>query len=98
MVVVAAAVVVQSPYVMAQKRLGENHMHTWDIHTQSRDTTLGGTWALCQCCQLLLASSALTSLVEHQEKHVACRKLTDEVLAWHGYLSGVRKKAASREQ
>jgi len=28
------------------------------------------------------ASSALTLLVGHQEEHPACKKLSDEVLAW----------------
>jgi len=31
---------------------------------------------------LLVAFSALTLLVGHQEEHPACKKLSDEVLAW----------------
>jgi len=30
----------------------------------------------------LFAFGALTLLVEHQEEHPACKKLSDEVLAW----------------
>jgi len=30
----------------------------------------------------LIAFSALTLLVEHQEGHPPCKKLSDEVLAW----------------
>jgi len=30
----------------------------------------------------LFAFSALTLLVEHQEEHPACKKLSDEMLAW----------------
>jgi len=29
-----------------------------------------------------IAFSTLTLMVEHQEEHLACKKLSDEVLAW----------------
>jgi len=36
------------------------------------------------------AFSALTLLVGHQEKHPACKKLSDEVLAWLSVWSEVQ--------
>jgi len=38
----------------------------------------------------ILAFSALTLLVESQEEHPACKKLTDEVLAWLSVWSMVQ--------
>jgi len=34
------------------------------------------------CRVPLIAFSALTLLIGHQEEHPACKKLSDEVLAW----------------
>jgi len=36
------------------------------------------------------AFSALTLLVEHQEEHQACKKLSDEVLTWLSVWSEVQ--------
>jgi len=36
------------------------------------------------------AFSALTLLVEHQEEHPACKKLSDEVLVWLSVWSEVQ--------
>jgi len=36
--------------------------------------------------------NAFTLLVGHQEEHPACKKLSDEVLPSHGYVSGARCK------
>ena len=44
-------------------------------------------WHFC-FCWFFCKYYALTLLVECQDKHQACKKLSDEVLA--GYLSGVR--------
>jgi len=37
---------------------------------------------LCASFTSVTAFGALTLLVEYQEKHLACKKLSDEVLAW----------------
>jgi len=44
----------------------------------------GGNMALCQITMTTCyyRFSALTLLVEHQEEHPACKKSSDEVLAW----------------
>jgi len=39
------------------------------------------------CC---FAVSALTLLIGHQEEHSACKKLSDEVLAWLSVWSNVQ--------
>ena len=46
---------------------------------------------LSACSSLLMAFSALTLLVEWQEGHPACKKLSGGVLAW---LSGSRCRLA----
>jgi len=38
----------------------------------------------------ILAFSALTLLVGHQEEHLSCKKLSDEVLAWLSVWSEVQ--------
>jgi len=38
----------------------------------------------------IIALSALMLLVGHQEEHPACKKLTDEVLAWLSVCSEVQ--------
>jgi len=43
-----------------------------------------------QCCILQTAFSALTLLVGQQEGHPACKKLSDEVLAWLSVWSEVQ--------
>jgi len=40
----------------------------------------------------IFAFSALTLLVGRQDEHLACRKLSDEVLCWRGYLPRTRCK------
>ena len=52
--------------------------------------------SLFWCCTLLLhfAFSALMLLVGQQEEHPDCKKLSGEVLAWCGNLSGARCRLA----
>jgi len=47
---------------------------------------------LCEIFQntISVAFSALTLLVEHEEEHLACKKLSDEVLAWLSVWSEVQ--------
>jgi len=50
-----------------------------------RQRLLNGCVCVCACVcvvQCLLAFSALTQLVRHQEEHWACKKLSDDVLLW----------------
>jgi len=42
-----------------------------------------------QCLFIWIVFSALTLLVGHQEEHLACKKLSDEVLAWLSVWSEV---------
>jgi len=59
------------------------------------------TTCLCSYCTTSLiqtlynsyiqfAFSALTLLVKHQEEHLACKKLSDEVMAWLSVWSEVQ--------
>jgi len=57
------------------------------LATKSRDKIAGVTWHLQLICHLALnfsyfAFNALTLLVGRQEEHLACKRLSDEVLAW----------------
>jgi len=39
-------------------------------------------WLVILCLSFAIAFGALTLLVWHQDKHPACKNLSDEVLAW----------------
>jgi len=49
-----------------------------------------------KCCysrqNLVLPSLLLTLLIGHQEEHLACKKLNDEVLAWLSVWSKVQTR------
>jgi len=57
----------------------------------------GGNTTFCQItltncfnCPIVTAFSALTLLFECQKEHLACKKLSDEVLAWLSVWSEVQ--------
>jgi len=52
--------------------------------------TAGAEHKYCSYCYLPFASSALTLLVGWQEGHLACKKLSGEVLAWLSVWSEVQ--------
>jgi len=47
-------------------------------------------WFCGRCRCVSCAFSALTLLVGHQQEHLACKKLSDEVLAWVSVWSKVQ--------
>ena len=66
----------------------QNFSRSTDVHLHSLLRLLGGfvlyisTFYLTLHSKYNSAFSALTLLVGHQEEHLACKKLSDEVLVW----------------